>query len=457
MLPPPDSTAISQNATLLNSQRTLQTDLGRSVPATADGAAPLPKQADLKTVAADPQHARFSAADVQAAQFFLDHPEALTQAASSDCSTGPTTLPGYRAGNVDSGPDKFSLSLKGPDPDLAVGGTRDQQEAQRDETVKLEGYAASSYETRLLPSGMRWPSDGDVQGILSGLKPTPPIGVDGQDVTHAVYQSEIPNATPDQVFAHWTQQPNEVFNAGGMEIRPPVKTLQDGRCMLETGGTNAPPTWLPVQIKVDPAARTIHIDTLDGHVLRGEQTFYFKDDGCGGTRIVQDAHFQASSQLTGDMQHFLPISQGQHDAWQQAHLETYEQFNGNPNYKGIGIPYVDPMTQAEVLGGKAFLQTVSHPARAADAAISLVGDGTNYAIDLSGRLSADTLDGAGDATHQVLDWLRLPGGSTIDGAAHDTGQFISGLADKTGDVVESAMHDVGGATKNVIDFLNPFG
>ena len=456
MLPPPDGTAISQNPALLNSLRTLQSDLGKPAPATSGGAAPLPSQADLKRVAADTQHSRFSATDMQAAQFFLDHPEALTQAASSDCATGPAPLPGYRAGKVDAGPDKFSLSLQGPDPDLAVGGTHDQQEAQRDETVKLEVDAASSYETRLLPGSLRWPGDDDVQGILSGLKPNPPIGVDGQDVTHAVYQSEIPNATPDQVFAHWTQQPNEVFNAGGMEIRPPVTTLQDGRYMLETGGTNAPPTWLPVQIKVDPTARTIHIDTLDGHVLRGEQTFYFKDDGCGGTRIVQDARFQASSQLTGDMQHFLPISQGQHDAWQQAHLETYEQFNGDRGYKGIGIPYVDPVTQAAVLGGKAFLQVVAHPAQAADAAISGLGDGANYALDLSGRLGAGALDGAGDATRQALDWLHLPGGSAIDNASHDTGQFISSLADKTGDVVESGMHKVGDATKSVIDALNPF-
>jgi len=456
MLPPSDGTAISQNAALVNSLRTLQSDLDRQAPAASGGARPLPSQADLKMVAADTRHARFGASDVQAAQFFLDHPQAFTQAAASDCSTGPTTLPGYRAGKVDAGPDKFSLSLKGPDPDLAVGGTHDQQEAQRDETVKLEGYAASSYETRPLPGSLRWPSDGDVHGILSGLKPNPPIGVDGQDVTHAVYQSEIPNATPDQVFAHWTQQPNEVFNAGGMEIRPPVNTLQSGRYMLETGGTNAPPTWLPVQIKVDPAARTIHIDTLDGHVLRGEQTFSFQDDGCGGTRIVQDARFQASSQLTGDMQHFLPISQGQHDAWQQAHLETYEQFNGNPGYKGIGTPYVDPLSQAEVLGGKAFLQVVAHPARAADAAISGLGDGANYAIDLSGRLGADALDGAGDATRQALDWLHLPGGNAIDSASHETGKFISSLADKTGDVVESGMHKVGDVTKTVIDDLNPF-
>jgi hypothetical protein len=192
-------------------------------------------------------------------------------------------------------------------------------------------------------------------------------------------------------------------------------------------------------------------------VLRGEQTFYFKDDGCGGTRIVQDARFQASSQLTGDMQHFLPISQGQHDAWQQAHLETYEQFNGDPGYKGIGIPYVDPLTQAEALGDKAFLQVVAHPARAADAAISALGDGANYGIDLSGRLTADALDGAGDATRQTLDWLHLPGGAVIDGASHETGQFISSLADKTGDVVESGMHKVGDATKSVLDALNPFG
>ena len=457
MLPPADAPGYAQNAALLDHMRTLQADIQKNA-ATKDAqaAAPLSPQ-NLRTVAADTQHARFSQTDVETARFFLDHPDALQALGppGAACDPTPSTLPGYRPGKVDAGPNGFSLSLNGPDPDLAVGGTHDQQETQRDQTVRLAGYAAASYESRLLPGSMRWPSDGQVSNILDGLSPNPPIGVDGVDVTHAVYQSDIPNATPDQVFAHWQQQPNEVFNAGGMEIRPPTTTLQDGRYMLETGGTNAPPTWLPVEIKVDPVAHSINIKTLDGHVLRGEQTFYFRDDGCGGTRIVQDARFQASSQLAGDMQKFLPISQGQHDAWQGAHRETYEQFNGDPGYKGIGTPYVDPLTQGAALGGKAFL-ALSDPGRAVDAGIDLAGDTANYALDLSGRIDARAADAAGSAAHQTLDWLHLPGGSQVDTAAHDTGQFLSKLQDKAGDVVESTADKVGNGAKKVVDFINPF-
>lgn len=418
---------------------------------------------DLQDVVADTQHARYSQADVQAAQFFLAHPEALAGAeaqagddAAPACTTGPVIEPGYHAGNVDAGPNNFSLSLDGPDPDLAVGGTHDQQEAQRDQTVRLAGDAAASYETRLLPGSMRWPIDGDVSNILDGLQPNPPIGVDGQDVTHAIYQSQIPNATPDQVFDHWTQHPNEVFNAGGMEIRPPVTQLVDGRYMLETGGTSAPPTWLPVEIKVGQAARSINIKTLDGHVLRGEQTFTFKDDGCGGTRIVQDARFQASSKLTGSMQKFLPISQGQHYAWQAAHRETYEQFDGDPGYKGIGIPYIDPITQGKALAGRALIQVAKDPGRAADAGIDLTGDLANYGLDLSGRLTQGTADATGAAAHQALDWLGLPGGSQVEMAADDTGQFLSNLQDKAGDVIESGADKLGDGAKAVVDFFDPF-
>jgi hypothetical protein len=464
MIPASDGPGYAQNTALLNSLRTLQSDIAKNDPAraaTPPGAGPAQAVStqDLQAVAADTQHARYSQADVQAAQFFLDHPEALAGAESQAqaCTTQPETRPGYRPVKVDAGPNDFSLSLTGPDPDLAVGGTQEQQEVQRDHTVSLAGYAGASYESRLLPGSMRWPSDGEVSKILDGLQPNPPIGADGTDVTHGIYQSQVPNATPDQVFDHWTQHPNEIFNAGGMEIRPPVTTLKDGRYMLETGGTNAPPTWLPVEIKVDPATRSINIKTLDGHVLRGEQTFTFKDDGCGGTRIVQDARFQASSKLTGDMQKFLPISTGQHNAWQNAHRETYEQFNGNPGYQGIGIPYVDPLTQGKALAGQALIQVAKDPGRAADAGIDLTGDLANYGLDLSGRLDAKAADYAGAGAHRTLDWLGLPGGSQVQSAAHDTGQFLSNLQDKTGDVIQAGADKLGNGAKAVVDFINPFG
>jgi hypothetical protein len=372
------------------------------------------------------------------------------------CPPGPDHAVAPSAHHPDPGPNDFHLSLHGPDPDLAVGGTHAEQEYQRDQTVRLAAYAAASYESRWIPGSFRYPDDAEVSRILAGLKPNAPIGEDGREVTHAVYSSQVPNATPQQVFDHWVQHPNEVFNAGGMEIRPPTSTLRDGRYMLETGGTNAPPTWLPVEIKVDAARRAINIKTLDGHVLRGEQTFYFRDNGCGGTAIEQDARFQASSKLVGDMQKFLPISQGQHTAWQNAHRESYEQFNGDRGYRGIGIPLVDPVRQLEALGGQALGQIVSDPGRAADAGIDSLGDLGNLGLDFKGRIEAWAADRAGGVAHWTLDRLGLPGGAQAEQLAHDAGQVLDAADDTLGDWVQAGADKAGDAAKTVVDALNPF-
>lgn len=236
-----------------------------------------------------------------------------------------------------------------------------------------------------------------------------------------------------------------------MEIRPPVTELKDGRYMLETGGTNAPPTWLPVEIKVDPAQRSINIKTLDGHVLRGEQTFTFKDNGCGGTTIVQDARFQASSKLVGDMQKFLPVSTGQHNAWLNAHRESYEQFNGDPGFKGIGMPLVDPKNQAIALGGQAARQALQDPGRAANAGIDLLGDTGNLAFDAAGQGEQWLADQGGHAARSGLDALGLPGGRQVDQLAHDAGKVLNGVEDFKGDVVEKGADVAGNIAQAVID------
>jgi len=309
----------------------------------------------------------------------------------------------------------------------------------------------SGAHARLAAVATRWPSDGEVSNILSGLSTNPPIGEDGKDVTHGIYQSQIPNASPQQVFDHWVKNPNEVFNAGGMEIRPPVTEFHDGRYMLETGGKSAPPTWLPVEIKVDPAQRSINIKTLDGHVLRGEQTFTFKDNGCGGTTIVQDARFQASSKLVGDMQKFMPVSTGQHNAWQNAHLENYKQFNGDPGFKGIGIPLVDPGTQGLVLGGKGILEALKDPGRAANAGVDLFGDGANLLFDTTGKGAQSILDGAGRGLHTTLDSLGLPGGESAQSFFHGTGVGANELGDWTGDALQWGADKAG----DTLEFLMP--
>jgi len=357
---------------------------------------------------------------------------------------------------VVAGPNHFNLTLQGPDPDLAVGGTHEQQETQRDKTVELAIYAGTSYESRLLPGEARVPSNGQVSDILKGLNPNPPVGTDGVDVTRGIYQSSIPNASADAVFNHWVKNPNEVFNAGGMEIRPPITTLVNGRYMLETGGTNAPPTWLPVEITVNAADRSIHIQTLDGHVLRGEQTFSFRDDGSGGTRIVQDARFQASSQLAGDLQQFLPIAQGQHNAWQNAHRESYEQFNGDKNFQGIGMPYVDPLRQAGALTKQAVGQIITDPDGAADGAVDLAGDVGNLTLDTVGKGGDVVIDGAGTLAREAMDSSGIPGGVQVQRAANATGDFVEGTMDTAGDWVEAGADKLGNGAAATVRFLNPF-
>lgn len=345
--------------------------------------------------------------------------------------------PGLTLSNeVERGANQFELGIEGPDPNLATGGTHDQQEAQRDKTVAFAVLALGSYTTGHAP-GPRIPSDGDVQSILDGLQTNPPIGSDGEDVTHAVYQSQIPNMTAEQGYDHFVNNPDEVFNAGGMEIRPPTESLQDGgRYMLEIG--TPVPTWLPVEIRLDPANNAVTIHTLDGHVLRGEQTFTFTDDGNGGAVLTQDARFQASSQLPEELQQITSIADGQHASWQHAHREIYEQANGDRDYKGIGIEFSASAllaSWADALGN-----IVNDPGNALDTGIDIAGEFTNWGLDLQG----DVIEGA-------FDWLGIPGGGVIGNAYDTVGDWVSSAADVTGDVAEAVIDAPGNAVDWVQD------
>lgn len=103
--------------------------------------------------------------------------------------------------SVEPAPNHFQLSIEGPDPAFAVGGTHDQQELQRDVTALLTAGATASYGRRGLPSFLRMPPDRAVSARLDKLNPNPPIGTDGAEVPHAVYTSQIPNATRDPGYA----------------------------------------------------------------------------------------------------------------------------------------------------------------------------------------------------------------------------------------------------------------
>jgi hypothetical protein len=345
---------------------------------------------------------------------------------------------------VPRGPNNLHMSLEGPDPNLVVGGSHDQQEAQRDRTLDLADDAARSYAGRWLPIRQ---SDADVNAKLNTLNRNPPIGSDGVEVTHGVYTSEVPNATAQQMFDHWVNNPNEVFNAGGMEIRPASAKLVDGgRYMLEIG---APvPTWLPVEITVDTQAKSITIHTLDGHVLRGEQTFSFVDNGCGGTTIVQDARFQAGSQVVGDLQTITSVSEGQHQAWIAAHRESWEQFNGDPNYAGIGTGFGNQEGRrilAEV-GNK----VLHEPGTVVNGAIDVGGDLTNGAFDWAGRRADDVIDGAGSVVGGAMDAAHLPGGGVVKAGIDKVGNGVEVVADVVGDGAEVVIDKAGDVAGGVV-------
>ena len=351
------------------------------------------------------------------------------QASASACYKPPADpqAPGFKSGKVSPGPNDFKLGIDGPDPRVAVGGTHDQQEQQRHAMLSLAPQAALSYATGHLPD-LPWgpvprlPSDADVRATLNQLDLNPPIGTDGVDVTHAVYQSQIPNASPQEVYDHFVTSPGEVFGAGGMEIRPPSQRLEDGgRYMLEIGGPV--PTWLPVEIRLDPAARTVTIHTLDGHVLRGEQTFSFTSDCNGGTTLTQDARFQGSTELVGDMQKLASVSAGQHQAWENAHRKIYEQFNGNRDYAGMGTGLFNQQQTSAWL--ESLGNVVLHPGTAADVAFDVTGELTNEGID-------DTSQWVGDA----MDWAGIGGGDEVRVVGDVAGDVASTVADKAGDIAK---------------------
>lgn len=373
-----------------------------------------------------------------------------------ECTPKPPAdpnAPGFQQGQVERGPNGFDLGINGPDPLLATGGTHDQQESQRDTMIALATLALGSYISGHTPGTPRVPSDGQVGDVLADLDTNPPIGTDGTDVTHAVYQSTIPNATPEEAYAHFVNNPEQVFGAGAMEIRPPTDSLQDGgRYMLEIGGPV--PTWLPVEIRLDPANNAVTINTLDGHVLRGEQTFTFTSDCNGGAVLTQDARFQSSGVLPEELQQLTSISQGQHEGWQEAHREIYEQFNGNPGYEGMGTD----LFNAQQLGvwAEALTNFIADPGNAADVIVDSTGEVLNAGSDFAGRIADWGIDGAGSLVGDALDAAGIPGGGVIRGAADAFGDGVEWLADGAGDVISDGADIIGDGAEVVIDTLNPF-
>ena len=156
---------------------------------------------------------------------------------------------------------------------------------------------------------------------LKHLEPSPPIA--GAPTSLTDYTSTIPGVSAKEAYASFVSNPELLFGAAGIFLRPAASALTDGaRLFLEEQGP--PPVWAPITVKLDAEQRTVHITTLDGHPLRGTNRFVFDDDGTGGTRIRQYSAFQGSSPATSVGLALMDPIERQHDIWRSVHGQLHD-------------------------------------------------------------------------------------------------------------------------------------
>jgi hypothetical protein len=156
---------------------------------------------------------------------------------------------------------------------------------------------------------------------LGHLDPSPPIA--GAPTALTDYTSTIPGVSAKAAFEAFVSNPELLFGAAGISLRPAASALTDGaRLFLEEQGP--PPVWAPITVKLNETERVVHITTLDGHPLRGTNQFVFDDDGSGGTRIRQYSAFQGSSPATSVGMALMDPIERQHDIWRSVHGQLHE-------------------------------------------------------------------------------------------------------------------------------------
>lgn len=212
-------------------------------------------------------------------------------------------------------PNAFSVQTAGRVPPVA-GGNWFEQIIQGWKTANLFDDAARS-----VSSGGQSPSDEAVRGKLQGASATPIKGP-ASSQTIATYRSVVPAASPQQLFMLFTGNPDEVFKNTGLKLRPEVPRLKDGmRLMMEDQGP--PAVWMPVQVRLGSDSKSITFQTLEGHPLRGTNTFTFKSAGPGKVMIEQEARFQASSSLASIGMSMIDALDYQHAFWKRVHDGFY--------------------------------------------------------------------------------------------------------------------------------------
>jgi len=156
---------------------------------------------------------------------------------------------------------------------------------------------------------------------LRTLRPTPPL--DGQPTATAEYTSRVPGVAPQQAYSHFVSHPGQVFGAAGIRVHGADGPLRDGqRLMLEEPARFPRPSmWAPIEVRLDPAQRSIQLTTLDGHPLRGRNAFHFLPDGAGGTQLRQESSFQGSSWVSTALGKSLGALDRQQDIWRAIHGE----------------------------------------------------------------------------------------------------------------------------------------
>lgn len=243
-------------------------------------------------------------------------PHATNVALDGEARTTAISNAGFVLGAT--GGDGFTVSTYGTYPPQAAGSFWDK-------AGQAEKSAANSLKAqRSLDSHGTDPSDSDVEAQLAGLNVLPLLSDTG--VSHADYTSSIPGCSAAMAYQTFVNDPASAFKAGGMNVRPtPSGPLHDGqRIMLEAAGT--PAIWFPIEVHLNPQTHLIHIETLDGHIFRGNNDFQFLDDGHGGCTAQQKSAFQGSSDLIAAMGD--SGLQRQHDTWRAVHQYLFDHLAG---------------------------------------------------------------------------------------------------------------------------------
>ncbi|WIG96800.1 hypothetical protein [Myxococcus sp. SDU36] len=224
-------------------------------------------------------------------------------------------VPGPRSGPRTGADNQFDFGVGGAFPPKPTGNLMEQVRQGALTAAQSEAAAAS----RLM--GDSAAVDGYARLHLDHLKPSPPIT--GAPTSLTDYTSSIPDVAPAQAYAYFVRHPAAVFEAAGIRVRPATAALVDGaKLFLEEKGF--PPVWAPITVRLEPAANTLHITTLDGHPLRGTNRFVFDEDGAGGTQVRQYSAFQGSSPATSVGMTLMDPIERQHDIWRAVHAHLHD-------------------------------------------------------------------------------------------------------------------------------------